>query len=229
MSHQAAPDMQPKVRKAGQHHKEDRDTTDPNLVTEYLMSFLRAAGKPAKVSPIWKNTREEVMWLNSPRPWRRSPMWLLVRVAMHLGFSRPAIPTNSRNDLYKAFMVFFLAHILKLSLTQPLQSDTLFAMNAKLSRRLLKLRAEQTKPWIDVVRGVMSMTHDFVKTIWQNIIDRTYPSLDLVPLKSIKFKDDIIIHLWDLDNYIFAMARRERNTNHSRFKPTSELDRKSVV
>lgn len=61
MSLQAAPDMQPKVKKAGQQHEENRDTTDPKLVTEHLMSFLRAAGKPAQVSAIWKNTREDVI------------------------------------------------------------------------------------------------------------------------------------------------------------------------
>ncbi|KAM3066453.1 hypothetical protein ACMFMG_012039 [Clarireedia jacksonii] len=74
MSHQPAPDMQTKVKKAKKHHNEDRDTTHPSLVTECLMSFVRAAGKPVEVSAIWKNTRDEVMWLNSLRPWRRSPL-----------------------------------------------------------------------------------------------------------------------------------------------------------
>ena len=52
-----APDMQPKVRKAGKQHNEDRDTTYPSLVTEHFMGFVRAAGKPAEVSTIWKSLR----------------------------------------------------------------------------------------------------------------------------------------------------------------------------
>ena len=223
MSHLTAPNMQPKVRKAGQQHSENRDTTLPHLVTEHLMSFLRAAGKPAEPSTIWKNTREEVMWFNSLLPWRRSPFWLLVRVVMQLNFSRSAIPTKPPKDLYKAFMVFFLAHILGLSHRYALRSDTLYAMNAKLSRRLLKLGAEQAKPCINVVQHVMKSTHSLIETRWQDIIDRTCPSLDLLRLKSINFKDDVSIHLADLDDYIAIMAGRKMNTSQSVFEPTSVL------
>lgn len=224
MSYQTAPDTQPKVRKAGQKHNEDRDTTHPNLVTEHLMSFLRAAGKPAEVSTIWKNTREEVMWLDSLQPWRRSPMWLLVRVALQLGFSRSVIPTKSPKDLYKVFVVFFLAHILRLSHAHALQSDTLYAMNAKLSRRLLKLGGEQALPWINRVQHVMSMTHGIVETRWQEI-QQSYPSLDMLRLKSTNFRDSIITHLPDLDDYFITMTGRKWDASSSSFKPTSVLPR----
>ena len=152
-------------------------------------------------------------------------MWLLVRVAMQLEFARLAVTEKRSKDLYKAFMVFFLAHILELSHKHALKSDTFLAMNAKLSRRLLKLGKEQPEPWMDVVRRVMLRTHHIIKTRWQEIINRTCPSLDLQSLKSIKFEDDVNIRFPDLDDYIASMAGRKTNTSHFSFKPTSKLPR----
>ncbi|KAM3067027.1 hypothetical protein ACMFMG_011809 [Clarireedia jacksonii] len=223
MSHQSAPDMQPKVRKAKKHHNEDRDTTHPSLVTEYLMSFVRAAGKPVEVSAIWKNTRDEVMWLDSLRPWRRSPLWLLIRVALQLGFSRSVIPKNSPDEVYKAFMAFLLAHILQLAHRSDFPTDMLFAMNAKLSRRLLKLGSVGENRWGKIVYRVMSKTHALVESKWKELIDRDCLNLDLVYLKSLNFKDDTTIHLSDLDDYVATMARRESNKSASNFAPTSAL------
>jgi cysteine synthase len=65
MSHQAVAEMQPKVKKAQQMHNEERDTTDPRIVTELLTSFLRGAGTPGEIKAIHKRTREEVSWNNS--------------------------------------------------------------------------------------------------------------------------------------------------------------------
>jgi hypothetical protein len=65
MSHQTALGTMPQVLKAGRMHDEDRDTTHPKMVTELFMGFLRAVGKPASVSRIWKNTRDEVMFQSS--------------------------------------------------------------------------------------------------------------------------------------------------------------------
>ena len=61
MSHQTAEGTTPQVFKAGQMHDEDRDTIHPKMVTELFIGFLRAIGRPAEVSRLWKNTREEVM------------------------------------------------------------------------------------------------------------------------------------------------------------------------
>src|SRR3989440_504515 len=132
MSHQPAVETKPKARKAGRMHDEDRDITHPRIVTELFMAFLRPVGKPVDVSRLWKNTREEVIWLDSRLPWRRSPMWLLVRVAMQLVFSRSTVSSKSLGDLYKTFMVFLMSHILVLSHQHSLPSDLMYAINAKL-------------------------------------------------------------------------------------------------
>ncbi|KAK5709143.1 hypothetical protein LTS12_028119, partial [Elasticomyces elasticus] len=59
MSHQAAPGMQPQARKAGTNMDEDRDTTHPGMISDLVMGFLSATGRPAQVNTISKNTREE--------------------------------------------------------------------------------------------------------------------------------------------------------------------------
>ena len=84
MSHQSAPGTKSRVKKAGQEHDEERDTTDPKMVTEFLVAFLRPYATIFDGLQVQKNTREEVLWLDAGLPWRRSPLWLLVRVALQV-------------------------------------------------------------------------------------------------------------------------------------------------
>ena len=223
MSHQLGPDSQPKVWKADQEHEEMRDTAHPCLITEHLMSFLRAVGKPKEVSMIWKNTREEVLWSQNLLPWRRSSLWLLVRVVMQLGFSRAVTPTTASAGMYKAFMVFLLARILKLSNDHIIDSDLLRTMNAKLSQRLLKLGAECASPWIQEIRLVMVKVQEIVEGRWQDIINQTQWNLNMSCLKSLSFPEDVNVQVPGLDDYIFAMAKRVKGTACSRFSPSSQI------
>ncbi|KAK0930909.1 hypothetical protein LTR48_003456 [Friedmanniomyces endolithicus] len=84
MSHQPVPGMQPQVKKAGEYVDEDRDTTHPAMFTELFMAFLRSVGRSVQVTAISKNTREEMMWNDARSPWRRSPVWLLLRASLQL-------------------------------------------------------------------------------------------------------------------------------------------------
>lgn len=88
MSQQPVAGTKPRIRKAREDHDEDRDTTDPKMVTEFMISVLRPRGRDCVGDQIHKNTREEVMWLDSRSPWRRSALWLFMRVILHLTFTR---------------------------------------------------------------------------------------------------------------------------------------------
>ncbi|KAK0268366.1 hypothetical protein LTS00_017586 [Friedmanniomyces endolithicus] len=123
MSFQAAPGMQPQVRKAKAMVDEDRDTTHPGMIYEFIMGFLSAVGQSAHVDTISKNTREEVLLLDARSPWRRSPVWLLLRVALQL-----KLPC----DIYKEFMAFMMSSIINDHDFQKLSSDMRFSMMAKL-------------------------------------------------------------------------------------------------
>lgn len=72
MSTQAAPGFQPQVRKTGQLLDEDRDTTNPGLVTDWFINYISALGGLTETARISKNTREEVLWRDCLQPWRRS-------------------------------------------------------------------------------------------------------------------------------------------------------------
>ncbi|EJT69972.1 hypothetical protein GGTG_12149 [Gaeumannomyces tritici R3-111a-1] len=83
LSQQSPPGIRPRVKKASQTHAEDRDTVDPMWVTEWLISGV--LGPDCEIvggQGFWKNVRDVVLWNNSFMPWRRSPTWLLARVAM---------------------------------------------------------------------------------------------------------------------------------------------------
>jgi hypothetical protein len=103
MCQQPVVGMQPQSKKAHANHNEIRDTAHPATISELFFGFLRGFGRPVSTSAISKNTREDVLWKNAEAPWRRSPMWLLIRVVLQLSIERA--PNGSRL-LYKTVMIF---------------------------------------------------------------------------------------------------------------------------
>ncbi|OAA62077.1 hypothetical protein LEL_10741 [Akanthomyces lecanii RCEF 1005] len=139
LSRQEVAGAKAKAKKEKKMHDEERDTTDPKMVTIFLTTLLLAHGRPAHCKTITKNTRDEVLYRSSLLPWRRSPTWLLVRVALQLSLSRcPTTATAEDGALYKEFMQYFLADILREAASCEIESDLLFSMYAKLERRLRK-------------------------------------------------------------------------------------------
>ena len=112
MSTQTALGLQRQVQKTGRLLDEDRDTTNPELVTDWLINYLAALGDLTETARISKNTREEVLWRDCLQPWRRTPLWLLVRVVLQLLFARTGYIKNSPGLMYKLFMVHLLARLL---------------------------------------------------------------------------------------------------------------------
>lgn len=72
----------PTITKAGSEVPEIRDTAHPRYVTELLAEILCALGQEEAAQTLHKNTRDDVLWKKCLRPWRRSPLWLLVRVML---------------------------------------------------------------------------------------------------------------------------------------------------
>ncbi len=114
-----------------------RQTPHPKFVTEMLTGVLRAIGRPYDANRIFKRTRDEVLWDNALKPWRRSPRWLLLRVALQTSLITKA-GINNIHTRYKMFMLLVMSHILDLALRASLRGELLFVMAAKISRRLLK-------------------------------------------------------------------------------------------
>lgn len=208
MSHQPGAGIKPKVKKARKKHDEDRDTSHPKLVTELFMAFLRPLCDNVEALQIQKSTREEVMWLNSRSPWRRSPLWLLVRVILQLVLRRLSLRDQISEDLYKQFMIYFMSSIVDLS-SGVIPSEHLYVMTAKISRRLLKLDLSEEPAWFPSVRDVLDRASDAIRYSRDSIITKDSPRHDLLPLGDLVFGDDVHHTMPDLDRYIEGIHGRE--------------------
>jgi hypothetical protein len=91
--------------KATRSMPEIRDTVNPKLVTEMVMGTLRGIGQPADVPRIWKHMRDDVLWDNALEPWRRSPLWTVLRCAIQTTLMRCDSPEQG-GGVFKSFMIY---------------------------------------------------------------------------------------------------------------------------
>lgn len=217
MSQQSVPGTKERVVKAQQEHDEERNSTDPRIVTELLMSFLRGLGEPAEVQGICKNTREEVVWADSLLPWRRSELWLLVRVSLQLTMTR--VGGNSEGA-YKPFMVFLLARVLGTANRQKAPSDILHTMTAKICRRLVKLSDPRNGKWLKTIDGAISEASTLITKRWEIIQQGCEPPLDLAAVSGLNLENDDRIPLNAMDEFISSISKRS-SQEKSRFCPTA--------
>ncbi|KAJ5556707.1 hypothetical protein N7494_000622 [Penicillium frequentans] len=224
MSHQHVPGLKPKIKKAKQKHDEDRDTTHPKMVTEFLMATLRPVSTDISAAQIQKNTREEVMWCDSFSPWRRSALWLLVRVSLQLVFRRLS-DGFGLEDLYKQFMVFFMSSIIDRS-SNKASSEMLFLMSAKVTRRLLKLELPDEPIWFAPVQSILERTSETTQNWWKQVMRERRHELDLPLLSKLNFEQDSQCALPDLDRYLDQISQRIDNCPRGKgFQPASKLHR----
>ncbi|KAE9567462.1 hypothetical protein CGMCC3_g16424 [Colletotrichum fructicola] len=225
MSAQSASDTKHKTKKAGQMQDENRDTSHPKLVTELLNGFLLAVGQPATCNRIWKNTREEVLWKDARLPWRRSPIWLLIRVAVQLTLVRSAAPSEDGVQLYKTFMAFLMGDILQKGMDVSLHSDMLYSMTAKLSRRLIKIGPETLASPLEYVRDKMRYANKVLLERWSYILKDT--SIDLIDdfsrLKTVNFSLDTVVANPNLDSFLTSLEKRSNASTSRDFTPSWKL------
>ncbi|KAF1841017.1 uncharacterized protein K460DRAFT_347564 [Cucurbitaria berberidis CBS 394.84] len=229
MTTQTAPGFQPQVRKNGEMLDEDRDTTHPGLVTDFLMNMIAAVGEATDVPGIIKNTREETLWSNCLQPWRRSPLWLLIRVSLQLLFARNDGNTRSSGKLYKAFMIFMLSQLLESAKNnwQQLGSEVLHIITVKLARRLRKFELlgqdECLQPhWATSIQSGITSAHNIIKTHWQGLVGDTQANIDTAAVRTLRPTADLDLPLPELDTFLSEVATRQRNISSSSFRPTSE-------
>ena len=206
---EASEDVQPVVVKAGSHIAETRDTAHPKFVTEMLTSMLRAIGQPSDVHRIYKHTRDDVLWKDAFKPWRRSPLWLFLRVVLQTSLAR----TTSGAELhvrYKSFMLFFMAHVLDHGLQASLPGHVLFTMTAKISRRALKLGIVDATTWSRYVRSKVEAAQHQLICRWNQIEKHLhFPEPHLALLTSQRsLQSDSSLTLLKLRPYLAEVSRR---------------------
>nr|POE46995.1 hypothetical protein CFP56_00327 [Quercus suber] len=222
MSQQEADGMQPQVKKTGKAVDEDRDTTNPALVTELFVSFLKAAGSSIDSLSISKSTREEVLWDDARSPWRRSPLWLLLRVSLQMTFVRLSATREGGYRLYKNFMVFLMSRVLKQPKSSlPISSDLIFVMQAKVARRLLKLGSSGNRAIMNTVQQTLTDVAESLEARWSSL--QPGRQIKLSPISSLDFAGDSLIIIDALDEHIRSIEKRQPTLGTDEFRPISGL------
>ncbi|KAJ7160668.1 hypothetical protein C8R43DRAFT_881366 [Mycena crocata] len=132
------PDSEPFVKKAGTQVSEFRDSASGHYIVHLLPAILRgyAGAFAADVYRTQKRVRNEILWKDARAPWRRNPLWLVIRVAIQSTLRQDS---GSTDTLYKSFMIYLMTRILRDATEQGLSSEVLFSMRAKIARRVTKL------------------------------------------------------------------------------------------
>jgi Family of unknown function (DUF6606) len=155
-------DVLPTTKKAGSTVTEPRDTTHPRYITELLTGILRGLGHPTDIRRIQKRIADDVQWSSAYLPWRRSPLWLTIRVALQTSLYRKS---QDHAD-YKSFMVFLMGNMLREGVAHDLPSDLLFCMRAKVSRRLHKLGPIASPLLVQQICEVNKMVEHLLQSRW---------------------------------------------------------------
>lgn len=164
-----------KSRKAGVVVSESRDTTDPALITNFLMTLLEVTGGLADTPLLRKRIKDDVCWDNAELPWRRSPFWLVLRVSvqrlLYLEFGEEKGRVH-----YKLLMCALLAQLLVQS-SNTLSASSCNLLRAKLCRRLAKLEAEKAASSPSAVSMYAYLFKD-IGSFCQNAIDKATSSIE---------------------------------------------------
>jgi hypothetical protein len=147
------------VVKAGSAVREVRESAHPKYLSELLVGILRGFGQPASVDRITKRIADEVLWKDAYKPWRRSPLWLVIRVALQ---------TSLDSNMYKSFILVFQAHLIDLCVINRFPSETLHLMRMKMARRLSKLGSVVSNNVYQAVYGAAKDTEILLQKRWSS-------------------------------------------------------------
>ncbi|KAI5778711.1 hypothetical protein EDC01DRAFT_673091 [Geopyxis carbonaria] len=186
---------------------------DSRSTVGMLMSILRGIGRQVESNYLLKHTRDDVQG-----SWRRSPDWLVVRVALQ---------TTLDPDHYKPIMLHFMSRILETSLNmnQYVSSESLFIMNAKISRRIYKTEYTLPTDGLDCYSRVVESTVAFLHKKWLTIQERSSNKIKW-DSKSFNGDNDINLSLTNVSDYPSKLAlsydqvsTKERHDNYG-FRPS---------
>ncbi|KAI1002778.1 hypothetical protein K3495_g5425 [Podosphaera aphanis] len=123
---------------------ESRNTVDPAIISVIFMTILAINGKQVYPPLLRKRVRDDVCWNSTgERPWRRSPFWLLLRVAVQRHLCLTMGPELGRLQ-FKLLMCLFHANFLSDCLVVSfIDRGVISHLHKKLVVRIEKLRSEE--------------------------------------------------------------------------------------
>jgi hypothetical protein len=190
------------------------DSAHPRYISELLIGILRGYGQSAVVNRIAKRIGDEVLSNHGSNSWRRSPLWLILRVSLQSSLRL--------NNHYKLFLLFFHAHLLRSCARQGFSSELLFTMRAKMARRLSKLGPDISHHVYQFVHDTAKETEALLMKRWSAFqdIDSTSPILQL---QGLDFVADSRVSLDKSYKYLMKVLRSPSHRFSPRhFSPSQE-------
>ncbi|OCL12896.1 hypothetical protein AOQ84DRAFT_417852 [Glonium stellatum] len=164
-----------RARKAGRSVVEVRDTVDPAIVTQMLMTLLEAKGCRVFPTVLRKRVRDDVCWNDAYLPWRRCPYWLVLRVAIQRQLYLLSGGEIGRAH-YKFLICLVLTDLLRDSLG-TLNPESLAFLKSKLCRRLAKLETDRlTAP--PTIRNLYNELFAEVGPYFRQVIQGTIDNIE---------------------------------------------------
>ncbi|KAH5679679.1 hypothetical protein HBI21_077300 [Parastagonospora nodorum] len=211
------------------------DTLHPGLVTTLLTNVLSVVHEPADTVRIMKHTRDEALSNQAGQPWRRSPLWLLIRVTLHLVFGRMGNSTRHSAELYKAFVILLLSRILGLAKaeSQFLEHHSLRVTSTKILRRIYKFgktfSGDYMRPeWKNEVNENVLDVYSFLEANWKEATESTKANIDSATLSSLNPSKSLDLILPQLDAFLSQTNVQSSKTGRHDFNPTCTYPRYAV-
>ncbi|EEP77435.1 predicted protein [Uncinocarpus reesii 1704] len=199
-----------RAAKAGSSLAEYRDTVDPSIISQMLMTLLEANGVRVFPTLLRKRVRDDVCWaVGAEKPWRRSAFWLVVRIGIErylcsaCGDAVKVVLSEGKEGgcngekgraHYKFLLCALLSDLLQDSLGH-IAPELLELLKRKLARRLSKLQTDQNKAPADVKPFYSKMFSDIspkfhasirnavehLENVWSDIKVRTKRPIPNLP------------------------------------------------
>ncbi|RKF65913.1 putative p-loop containing nucleoside triphosphate hydrolase [Erysiphe neolycopersici] len=220
-SDESVKDVAPHTKKANSLAYESRDTVDPILISGILMTFLKNKGTNSYPPLLTKRVRDDVCWDGSGvNPWRRSPMWLLLRVATEKHLCE-MLGWQIGHLYYKLLMCLFHSLFLaEYTKSSSIKGDVLQHITRKLVIRIDKLHDKDSKlksnlasQFIELYNALEDTFHDSVECARKRLLAliHVFKVIDIIgiqhnpPIHRIRFRLDekyYKLQLLNSDRYI---------------------------
>ncbi|KAI1947456.1 hypothetical protein LOZ57_003184 [Ophidiomyces ophidiicola] len=210
-----------RAAKAGSSPIEDRDTVNPALIAQVLMTLLEANG--TRVFPVLlrKRVRDDVCWASgAEKPWRRSAFWLVIRVCLERYFCSTCGEEIGRLR-YKSLLCTLLSSLIDDSF-DSISVESLTLLKGKLARRLAKLQIDGKNLPANMkvvyeellgetaARCQKSLQHatEHIEHVWSNLKARMKRPIPQLPLHA--DKESVTLSLPNSKQYLQKVMENHR-------------------
>lgn len=226
------------AQKAGVDLHEYRDTANPTIISSMLMAILEENSRRISTPLLRKRVRDDVCWSRAGKPWRRSPRWLVLRVAISRYLLLALGPELGRFE-YKFLLCVCFAIFLE-SAHSSLTVDQVHFLKAKLCRRLVKLDVARSRtqgrdvlPIVDVLFSQLTPRINMiiqgavlrVESMWQEFKQGSTKTIPALPKRASRSDTTLPLRVsGDVLRRIQATSFRTTTKSQPKWVPPHKFD-----